>query len=175
MLLSVWELEQGEVAFDETFAPGQTDLSGTNFRQIKQLRIIGRATLLPGTGEIRVRGRVSGQLEAKCDRCLETVPYVLDREFDLFYRSGAMQPEHSDAELDEAEADVGYYAGQGLETADVLREQVLLWLPMQWVCSETCSGICPVCGINRNREKCNCRPEGADDRWEALRNFRPSR
>ena len=35
-----------------------------------------------------------------------------------------------------------------LELNDVLREFVLLALPMQRLCSENCKGICPECGQN---------------------------
>ena len=74
-------------------------------------------------------------------------------------------------EIDEGEAEIGFYDGGGLELEDILREQVLLALPMQRVCSETCKGICPVCGKNRNETTCDCKTVGTDDRWGALRNL----
>ena len=55
-----------------------------------------------------------------------------------------------------------------LELEEILQEQILLTLPMQRVCSETCKGICPGCGKNRNESACDCKPV-ADDRWGALR------
>lgn len=175
MLLSVRELERREVAFDEEIFLGTNDLEGTNFHQRKQLRITGRANLLPGAREIRVRGRVRGELEGGCDRCLEVAAYPVDLEFDLFYRAPEMESDRSEAELDDTEVDIVYYGAEGLETTDILREQVLLSLPMHWVCSETCQGICPVCGGNRNSTACDCQLSGGDDRWNALRDFHPSR
>jgi uncharacterized protein len=57
-----------------------------------------------------------------------------------------------------------------MELEDVLREQVLLALPMQRVCSDVCKGICPACGKNRNETECDCKLESHDDRWsDALR------
>jgi uncharacterized protein len=56
-----------------------------------------------------------------------------------------------------------------MELEDILREQVMLALPMQKVCSDVCKGICPVCGKNRNETVCDCRMETTDDRWGALR------
>jgi uncharacterized protein len=55
-----------------------------------------------------------------------------------------------------------------MELEDILREQVLLALPMQRVCREDCRGICPVCGKDRNEAPCDCREHPADDRWRAL-------
>jgi len=82
-------------------------------------------------------------------------------------RAGALS-----AEIDEGEAEIGFYEGSGLELADVLREQILLALPMQRVCSDACKGMCPVCGKNRNETACDCKMQSADDRWEAaLRNL----
>ena len=56
-----------------------------------------------------------------------------------------------------------------MELNDVLREFVLLALPMQRVCSEDCKGICPVCGQNRNQKECQLPVRTrVDDRWAAL-------
>jgi len=59
-------------------------------------------------------------------------------------------------EVGGAETEVGFYDGDGLELSEVLREQILLSLPMQRVCGEGCKGICPVCGQNRNLVECLC-------------------
>jgi uncharacterized protein len=66
---------------------------------------------------------------------------------------------------------MGFYEGAGLELEELLREQVLLMLPMQRVCSSDCKGICPVCGRDRNEAGCDCREKTVDDRWGALRNI----
>ena len=64
---------------------------------------------------------------------------------------------------------MGFYEGEGLELNDVLREFVLLTLPMQRLCKEDCVGICPVCGQNRNKQACQCQTAAVDDRWSALK------
>ena len=68
----------------------------------------------------------------------------------------AKRAEGGEDEIDEAAVEVGYYEGNGLQLNDVLREVVLLALPMQLVCNESCKGICPVCGQNRNQRECGC-------------------
>ena len=67
---------------------------------------------------------------------------------------------------------MGFYEGGGVELNDVLREFVLLSLPMQRLCRAECRGMCPVCGKNRNLSDCGCQPEPADDRWAALKSIR---
>src|SRR5205814_8075012 len=66
--------------------------------------------------------------------------------------------------LDAGDAEIGFYEGVGLELNDVLREFVLLALPMQRLCSENCKGICPECGQNRNQNECSCRTTVGDNR-----------
>ena len=83
----------------------------------------------------------------------------------------ASSRDEEEVEIDEGEAEIGFYEDGGMELEDILREQVLLALPMQRVCSEVCKGICPVCGKNRNETECDCKLESHDDRWGALRNL----
>jgi uncharacterized protein len=170
MFLSVKEMEVRKVRFDETFAPGQIDFSGEELEQKSPLKAAGSAELLANTdGEVRIQGRYQVEMGAQCDRCLGRAVFPLDNRFDLFYRPMSFIAHEEEVEIDEGEAEIGFYEDGGMELEDILREQVLLALPMQRVCSEACKGICPVCGKNRNETKCDCRVEAADDRWGALR------
>jgi uncharacterized protein len=70
---------------------------------------------------------------------------------------------------------MGFYELPGLVLEDILREQLLLQLPMQRVCSQSCKGICPVCGVNRNEVVCGCdavRGQVLDERWKALKDLK---
>ena len=170
MFLSIKEMELRKVRFDETFAPGNLDFSDAGVTQATPLRVIGTAEWLHNTdGEVRVRGGFTVQLETLCDRCLGPASFPLESNFDLFYRPMARIARVEEVEIDEGEAEIGFYKGDGMELEDILREQVLLALPMQRVCREDCRGICPVCGKDRNETPCDCREQPADDRWGALR------
>jgi uncharacterized protein len=111
-------------------------------------------------------------MEVACDRCLELASFPLDTDFDLFYRPAASMPQGEEIEVRDAETEIGFYQGDGLELSDILREQILFALPMQRVCREDCKGICPVCGQNRNLVECACRHlEVGDDRWAGLKDL----
>ena len=97
--------------------------------------------------------------------------FPLEASYDLFYRPPLDSLETDEIKIDEGEAEIGFYEGLGLELADVIKEQILLPLPMQRVCREGCKGICPVCGANRNEVACQCHAKPADDRWKALKNL----
>jgi uncharacterized protein len=176
MLLSVKEMEVRKVRFEETFQPGQIDFSVENegdLEQVSPLEAKGSAELLAHSdGEVRVEGRYTVVMAAECDRCLGRARFTLDSGFDLFYRPMSFIARDEEIEIDEGEAEIGFYENGGIELEDILREQVLLALPMQRVCSEMCKGICPVCGKNRNESECQCRTDASDDRWGALRNLR---
>ncbi|MCX6625420.1 MAG: DUF177 domain-containing protein, partial [Acidobacteria bacterium] len=157
MFLSVREMEVRKVEFDTAFRPGEIEFFEKHLRQTTDLQVTGSAELIESTEEVRVQGHVGCRFEADCDRCLETAVFPVDQEFDLFYRPTETENVKPEREIDSEEAEIGYYEGGGLELEDILREQILLVLPMQYVCSEGCKGICPVCGQNRNSFVCNCK------------------
>ncbi|MGA2267970.1 MAG: DUF177 domain-containing protein [Bryobacteraceae bacterium] len=170
MFLSVKEMGLRKIRFDETFQPGRIDFAGEDLEQSSPLHAAGSAEVLAHSdGEVRIQGRYTVEMAAQCDRCLGRARFPLDDSFDLFYRPMSFIAHEEEVEIGEDEAELGFYEGGGLDLEDLLREQVLLALPMQRVCSEDCKGICPVCGRNWNETTCDCRTESTDDRWGALR------
>jgi len=89
------------------------------------------------------------------------------RPFDLFYSlCEGRKARRSAAERGRRE--IGFFEGEGLFLADVLREQVLLALPMKVICRSDCRGLCPNCGANLNHEECRCETHAADPRLAPL-------
>lgn len=169
MFFHVRDLGIRAARFDVEVAPGQIDYQDGNLRQANVLKASGKAELVTGAlGEMRVSGHASVVMEYDCDRCLEPARYPVDSEFTLYYRP-VDEGYGDEKEIDGGEAEMGFYEGDGMELNHVLREHVLLALPMQRVCGESCKGICPVCGQNRNQKECQCRAVASDDRWSALR------
>lgn len=171
MFISLQELELRTVRFKVDIPADEIEY-GPNLVQSSVLHAEGSARLLNHSfGEIRIEGELSVSMQATCDRCLEPAMFPIEKNFDLVYVP-AEDTSDSDDEIDQAGIEVGYYEGSGLPLNDVLREVVLLALPMQLVCSEACKGICPVCGQNRNQHDCACQPQALDDRWSKLKEFR---
>src|SRR5260370_41815007 len=92
--------------------------------------------------------------------------------FGLLYGTRGWDAAEAEASLGKAEMEIGYYQGEGLLLEDVLKERVLLALPVKQVCSAGCKGLCPHCGRNRNMESCNCAATMSDPRWGALEDIR---
>jgi len=171
MFLNIKEMEVRKISFDETFEAGQIDFSETGLRQVGGIHAEGSARVIDNSdGEVRVQGNFTALMEADCDRCLGLANFPLEKNFDLFYRP-PLNLDVDEVKIDEGEAEIGFYEGLGIEVADVIKEQILLALPMQRICQEDCKGICPVCGANRNESACDCRERPPDDRWRALKNL----
>jgi uncharacterized protein len=173
VFFSVSELELRKAYFDVSFSPGELAFFDNKLRQASPLKAEGSVEMLGNTlGEIRVKGHLGVTMESDCDRCLETATIPLAADFDLFYRpEPEMDQIRDEVKIDEGESQIGFYEGEGLDLGDILREHILLSLPMQRVCSDACKGICPVCGQNRNLVACGCAVKPGDDRWAALKNL----
>jgi uncharacterized protein len=177
MLLSIKEMEVRDLPFDHAWQPGEIDFTDSGTVQRGPLSARGIAVMLPDTGgEVRVRGHATADLESVCDRCLGTAAFHVDAAFDLFYEPAEAASKAEETAIDEGEAEIGYYEMPGLVLEDILREQILLQLPMQRVCREDCKGICPTCGGNRNETECHCEEvqpvaHPDDDRWKGLRSI----
>src|SRR5579864_4247854 len=178
MFIEVAELELHPVDFQKEFPPDAIDL-GTDVRQLTPLKTSGRAQLVEEhhgkrqvIQDIRLQGELATSLELPCARCLDPVVQNVARSFDLLYRPLGTDAGNEELSVTVAEAEVGYYKGEGLLLEDVLREQVLLSVPLKVVCREDCKGLCPHCGKNLNEERCSCAAPLEDPRWEALKEIR---
>ena len=174
MFISLQELEVSKVEFSQQFAPGTLELVD-DLRQSGTLNTKGHAELLSEhrggkniVKDIRVVGDFSTVIEIPCARCIDPVPAKVGGDFDLLYRPLGVDAGKDERSISEAETEIGYYSGEGIQLEDVLREQILLALPLRTVCSENCRGLCPGCGKNLNAEQCICGDRPPDPRWAAL-------
>lgn len=172
MYIGVKELGRHDLRFREEFLPGTVDFRSADFSQAGALRVEA-AAVLEGE-EIHLQGRLVGEFEFSCARCLEPVRREVRREFNLSYRPVGSIRTEEELHLSNADLDVGFYRGDGLFLADVLAEQVNLEIPVKTLCSEECKGLCPSCGANRNRQLCRCSPRENDPRWAVLARWRSS-
>jgi len=178
MFLDIKQLELHPLEFEEEFQPDVIDLGG-EARQRTPLKASGRAEVVEEhhgkhqvIKDIRLRGRLSAGLELQCARCLEPVLQDVQRDFELLYRPLGADAGRDELSVTDAEAEIGYYQGDGLLLEDVLREQMLLALPLKVTCREECKGLCPQCGKNLNQEQCSCSVAMEDPRWAALKEVR---
>lgn len=166
MRISVEELKLHPITVSKTYSTDALDYHTAEFRQLGNLRVQGVAELV-GV-EIRFRGHVETRVRASCDRCLSLVEMPVECDFDLTYRPMASIARNEEVKVSPDELEVGFYSGGGIELADVVAEQVNLFLPMKIVCRTECRGLCPTCGANRNLQKCQCSEAGHESPFARL-------
>jgi uncharacterized protein len=93
----------------------------------------------------------------------------VDSPFDLVFFSEEL--EVASEELSSDDLDTSFYYSRQIDLKEVVLEQLNLTFPIKPLCSETCQGICPVCGININSGDCSCVTKDSDSRLEKLKIF----
>lgn len=116
-----------------------------------------------------VQGEARMALETSCARCLKVVPVSLETPLELTMvpRKAAPGPD-TQGELSEEDVGIGTYENGEIDVGAVVRDEMLLELPMQTLCKCSCKGLCPQCGTNRNDTPCACAPATGDMRLAGL-------
>ena len=166
------DLGQEKVQVQGSLEPDALDFSSDGVRQIGSLDWTAsaeRAGL-----EIRITGSLKSTVEQTCSRCLEPARYELSRPFDLYFRKRdeLMFDEDDEIELSDKDTRTAFFTGTQLAIGDILREQVLLGLPMKALCRLDCRGLCPNCGINLNLNTCDCTNESFSPHLDTLLQFK---
>ncbi len=166
MFLDVKDLAVRKMRIRKSYAPGSIDYGLSEVKQAEPLEVNATAELLEG--QIRITGDLHTKIEMVCARCLEPVTEEVHRDFDLFYQPLLKGTPNDEERLKDDDTEIGFFEGEGLFLADVLKEQVLLSLPMKVICQSDCRGLCPHCGANLNQEQCRCERHSSDPRLAPL-------
>jgi uncharacterized protein len=153
------DLGHQKIAFAASFEPGVVDFGSESIQQVGPLD--WSASAERAGDEIRIAGSVKASIELPCSRCLEPAKIAISKPFDLFFRQRDedMFDEDEEVELTESDTRTAFFTGTQLAISDILREQILLALPMKALCTVDCKGLCPHCGTNLNSGKCTCPKE----------------
>jgi uncharacterized protein len=108
---------------------------------------------------VLVSGTISTELAAECGRCLEPVRSALVVDVQELF---AYAPDPDDEEIPTV-------AGEFVDFTGVARDAVVLALPVNPLCAEDCSGLCPGCGSRLADLPADHDHDVTDPRWSALR------
>lgn len=87
--------------------------------------------------EILVRGRIWGEMEIQCARCLKTATLPFDENF---FETYSIKDEIIDIML-------------------IVRQTLALTEEIRFLCKPECKGLCAICGQDLNVAQCGCKPE----------------
>lgn len=122
---------------------------------------------------VLVTGTARAPLTGECVRCLEPIERELDAEFqELFsYPDADTRTARRDEAGDDAEDEDTFNLEDDLfDLEPVLRDAVVLALPMKPVCQDDCPGLCSQCGA-RLADDPDHHHEVTDIRWAALKDL----
>ncbi len=140
----------------------ELDLSGLELDGVKPFcaPVSVRAEIRSFAGSAQLSAHVRYTLVKPCDRCLKLVSRDYDRNFDHM-----LVRELSDEQDDDAYVVV---PDEQLDLDRLLEEDILLDMPLKFLCSENCKGLCPKCGKDLNEGDCGCDRREIDPRLAAL-------
>jgi len=125
--------------------------------EFSSAQVTGSVGLQKHAQDILVRGHLQGHLQLACGRCLENFDGPVDAAFDLLLVPGPGTIAGNDEELSAPDLDLDYYSGEVLDLEAIIREQIILMMPLKPLCTEDCKGLCPRCGALLNLEACTCK------------------
>lgn len=105
------------------------------------------------------------QYKSICDRCLIKTERNIS-----FESSGKLEKKGREniEDFDDAE-DIIYYLDTKVNLLEYVWNQILSSIPMKNLCNKNCKGLCPVCGIDLNKDSCKCEIETGNLQFQKLR------
>ena len=154
--------EKGTAHFDlkEDFKAFQSELEGVDFVAPVHVQL-----QVDNTGKsLLVKGTIDTEIAAQCGRCLEAFRYSVHQiyEDEWVYVTQATEEQKETALV---------FQKDEIDLTERILEQIVLALPMRFICSSECKGLCPVCGVNKNVKSCECVQDDIDPRLAALANW----
>jgi uncharacterized protein len=93
--------------------------------------------------DILVTGHIKGRIVAECIRCLEDAVIDVDTQLASLFtaRGEGHRPKPEEEDLSPEELAREFYSGEDIVLDEVVRDAIILEVPMQPLCREDCPGI----------------------------------
>jgi len=120
--------------------------------------------------EVLARGEVRAHFLVPCARCLEPASVDVRAPFaTTFVPAGAGAASAAGDDLD-----VATYEGEEIDLQELVRQQMLLGVPLSALCRADCRGLCHQCGKELNLGPCGC-PSPMGSLGEAMKKTKAAR
>lgn len=158
-IASVLKNDGASKMFSGNVELGTFDYMGSTLAFEEPVRVDGKVFNIGGTLEISAQ--ITGKYVTDCSRCGEKVEADLSAE--LF--------ESVDDEFSDIDEECIVVSGNVIDISGSIDACIFNSIPMQFLCREDCKGLCPQCGTDLNKNKCNCEDEVYDPRFAIFRNL----
>lgn len=107
-----------------------------------------------------IRGSIKASYSAACVRCLEPAAQSFEFDFSACFLNSMLEknPEFEDTAVvycDGEEMDLFFYSKGKVDIKEFVHENIFMTIDHLPLHDENCLGLCPVCGINLNKETCS--------------------
>jgi len=131
--------------------------------------ISARLKIMKIGSEVIVKGEVVADVKLQCSRCLMDFEHKLSVPVDVAYHPLEELKKEERHEIMVGELDMDFYSGEEMDLMTLVKEQIVLHIPMKPLCTDLCKGICLTCGNNLNTRDCSCEEKGIDSRFVILK------
>lgn len=130
--------------------------------------------LLRTDKNVQISGTVAVDLRPTCARCLERFDrqQEVELQVNMAPESDARADGDGDVALSAEDINFSFYKGDEIDPEAILRELLALEIPIRYVCSDSCKGLCSRCGQNLNVATCTCTPIKGDSRFAVLKQLK---
>jgi len=118
--------------------------------------VIAELDLLKQGTRVYVSGTVNFRAEMNCSVCAEPFRRESTEELYVEFERGQPSTPGRIHELGEDDLVRTFYSEDELNLMPVIRDTILLSIPIAPRCRSECKGICPECGENLNQGDCAC-------------------
>jgi uncharacterized protein len=167
MLIEVSQIPPG--GMDVTLPEEELDLGTTAELWVSPAKVGGDLHVDRSGRGLLISGTFAGEVQLVCGRCLDPFRFEAQDTFQVYCEIATPGQPAEEHELADDELDVTYLEDGRINTEHLLRENILLSLPVQPLCHEDCRGLCPRCGANLNLGVCGCAETDGDPRLQVLR------
>jgi uncharacterized protein len=170
MRLDLSKIRTARERYEKVYAPAAFGPDPENFRVVAPVALA--FDIDKDKQQFRLAGTVTTALELPCSRCLEPFSWPVAAQFDLRYQPHTLNTGEGEQEIEEDDLSTAFYHNDEIDLGHLMREQFYLSLPMKPLCRDDCRGLCPVCGVNLNRETCTCERGWEDPRFAVLKKLK---
>ena len=118
--------------------------------------VIAELDLLKQGVRVYISGKVDFQTEMTCSVCAEPFRHTSTEELYVEFEHGLPETPGRIRELGEDDLIRSYYSNDELSIMPVIRDTILLSIPIAPQCRPECKGVCLECGENLNLGDCAC-------------------
>lgn len=130
--------------------------------------VVGRVDIVNTGSLLVVQGALKAEVGFECSRCLEDFAMSLEAPVQEAFRIEIVGDAAQVLPVEEDDAASPFVENNILDLHEIVRQSLLVVMPIQPLCRSECKGLCVACGQNLNVRECNCRPAEEESPFSIL-------